>query len=180
MPVSAPEPLNPCRFERSQADLVEVIARRGRHRDVVYAGRARHLVLPPPGEAHWSDDYVTLCTRPDRWWVIAPERPCAETAARISALLGTGAIVVDQSSGYVVFDLIGIEWRNRLSFGCRIDLDPEVFRPGHVAATLIAQVNVILIPHPTGLFALVPSTYARHVEIWLAHRSGNSTVASPS
>jgi heterotetrameric sarcosine oxidase gamma subunit len=170
MPASAPESIADLRFERASADLVEVVARRGRHRDVTYAGRARNLHLPDLGRANWTDASVTLCTRPDRWWVIAPERPSAETAARISALLGTGAIVVDQSSGYAIFDLIGTEWRSVLAAGCRLDLDPDLFPPGHVAATLLAQIAVVLIPHPTGLFVIVPTTFAHHFETWLAHR----------
>jgi sarcosine oxidase subunit gamma len=163
---------------RIPVDIVEVIARRGRHRDVVYAGRARKLLLPSVGAAEWSDTYVTLATRPDRWWVIGPVSACAETAARIAGLLGTGVVTVDQSSGYDLLDLTGDDWRAALATGCRLDLDPEVFGPGQVAATVIAQVNVILIPHPAGQFLLTPSTLTQHVEEWLSHLGGISQQAN--
>ena len=166
--MSVPEP-SKLRIERSEGDLVEVTARRGRGRDVIYAGRARDLHLPGFGAATWSDTYVAACTRPERWWILAPVRPPNESAARIAGLLGTGAIVVDQSSGYVVFDLVGAGWRVLLTRGCRLDLDPGVFAPGHAAATTLAQVHVVLIPHPSGILVLAPSTYAQHFREWLEH-----------
>lgn len=172
--MSVAEPVHPnaaLRFAVSSGDLVEVVARRGRHRDLVYAARARELLLPTVGEATWSDTFVTACTRVDRWWIIGPTRPPAKTAARVAGMLGSGAIVVDQSSGYETVDLIGNDWRSALASGCRLDLDKEIFRPGHAAATTIAQVNVVLIPHPSGLLVLVPTTYAQHFREWLTHRA---------
>ncbi len=171
--MSAPEITAPLRIEHSTSDVVEVTARRGRFRDVVYAGRARDLNLPSLGEATWSETYVAASTRHERWWVIGPALAPAETAARIAGLLGTGAVVVDQSSGYDTFDLVGAGWRKALARGCRLDLDPAIFVAGHAAATTIAQVNVILIPHPSGLLVLVPSTLARHFREWLDHLVGD-------
>ena len=72
--MSVPEP-SKLRIERSEGDIVEVTARRGRGRDVIYAGRARDLHLPSFGAATWSDTYVAACTRPERWWILAPVRP---------------------------------------------------------------------------------------------------------
>ena len=172
--MSAPETTASLRIERSTGDVVEVSARRGRVRDVVYAGRARDLNLPALGSATWSEAYVAASTRPDRWWIIGPERAPAETAARIAGLLGTGAIVVNQSSGFETLDLVGAGWRERLARSCRLDLDPAVFVPGQAAATTIAQVNVILIPHPSGLLVLIPATYAQHLREWLTHLCGES------
>lgn len=172
--MSAPDPVSPLHFERTTGDVVEVTARRGRTRDVVYAGRARDLQLPAMGEAIWSDTVVAASTRPDRWWIIGPARAPAETAARVAGLLGTGAIVVDQSSGFETIDLVGSGWREALAQGCRLDLDPAIFTPGQAAATTIAQVNVILIPHPSGILVLVPATYAQHFREWLTHLCGES------
>lgn len=166
--MSAPDRAADVRFARVPADVVEVIAKRGRHRDVIYAGRSRQLPLPTVGTVEWSDAYLTFATRPDRWWIVMSVGPCGEAASRIGALLGTGVVAVDHSSGYDLIDLVGAAWRSLLACGCRIDLDANHFQPGQVAATVLAQVPIMLVPHPSGIFLLSPSTYTVHLEAWLS------------
>src|SRR5204863_169827 len=48
-----------------------------------------------------------------------------------------------------------------------LDLDRELVRPGRAAATLMAQVAVILARLPAGLVLLAPASTARHVREWL-------------
>lgn len=151
------------------ADLVEVTARRGRARDLANIARVRGLDLPPVGRATFSATYVVLSVRPDRWLIMGPAQPPGDTAAQWKRAFGPLASVVDQSSGYAIFDLVGAHARTALARSCRIDLDERVFSIGHAAATPIAQVQTLLVPHPAGLLVLTPASTSRHFSEWFAH-----------
>jgi len=49
-----------------------------------------------------------------------------------------------------------------------IELHPDAFTPGRVAASHMAQVPVTLAALPAGWLLLTPSTTARHFREWLA------------
>jgi sarcosine oxidase subunit gamma len=72
------------------------------------------------------------------------------------------------SSGLAAMHLAGPQVRDVLARACRLDLDPQVFPPGSAAATVMAQVAVILAVLPSGLLLLTPTSTARHLREWLA------------
>ena len=80
---------------------------------------------------------------------------------------GPGA-VVELSSALTSFLLGGPRAREVLSRGCRLHLAPEVFQIGHAAATIMAQVSVVLAAVPAGMLLLTPASTAQHVGEWLA------------
>src|SRR4029077_5615429 len=86
---------------------------------------------------------------------------CEAACARVGA-------AVALSSGLAAWHLAGPRVREVLSRACRLDLDPQVFPAGSAAATLMAQVAVILAVLPSGLLLLTPATTARHLREWLA------------
>jgi sarcosine oxidase subunit gamma len=76
---------------------------------------------------------------------------------------------VDLSSGLAAMWLEGPACREALARGCRLDLHPSAFPSGHAAATIMAQVAVILVALSSGVLLLTPATTSRHFSEWLAH-----------
>jgi len=163
--VSAPE--SGIRLACCAADIVEIAALHGRTRELENIAGARGLDLPVLGRVTAAADQLALCIRPARWLLIAaPAHPGATAALWQAACARVGA-AVDLSSGLAALHLGGPQVREVLSRACRLDLDPQVFPPGNAAATVMAQVAVILAVLPSGLLLLTPTSTARHLREWL-------------
>src|SRR5205814_8972166 len=74
----------------------------------------------------------------------------------------------DLPAGLAAWRVAGREGRDARARACRLDLDPQVFPAGSAAATVMAQVGVILAVLPSGLLLLPPTSTARHLRAWLA------------
>ena len=149
------------------ADIVEIAALHAGAHEIESIAGARGLDLPAPGRVAVASDQVALCVRPARWLLLAPAASPGATAAIWQAACSRVGAAVDLSSGLTALHLSGPQVRELLSRGCRLDLDPEVFPAGSAAATIMAQVAVILAVLPSGLVLLTPATTARHLREWL-------------
>ena len=161
--MSGPDPVSAgVRLASCAADVVEIAALHGRARELEILAGGRGLDLPALGRLALASDQLALCVRPERWLLLGPPAFPGATAA-----LWQAACAVDLSSGLTALHLSGPQDRELLSRGCRLDLDPEVFPAGSAAATIMAQVAVILALLPSGLLLLTPATTARHLREWL-------------
>ena len=168
-PQPAKSPLPGLRLRRCATDVVEVAAQRGRAADLERIAAGRGATLPAFGRALLAADRAAICVRPARWLLLSsPAAPGSSAAAWADACAGRG-VAVDLSSGLVALDLAGPAVREVLARGCRLDLDPSMFPPGRAAATIMAQVSVILVATRAGVLLLTPSTTARHFIEWLEH-----------
>ena len=150
------------------ADIVEITAQRGRASELESLALARGARLAPLGGCAATPGQLALGARPERWLLLtSPARADAAAALWREACLGLAA-AVDLSSALVAFHLAGSAARAVLARGCRLDLHPDAFPERRVAATLIAQVPVILASLPAGWLLLAPATTARHFHEWLA------------
>jgi heterotetrameric sarcosine oxidase gamma subunit len=131
------------------------------------AAAAAGINLAAPQSVLLGSARVTLCVRPGRWLLLAPDMP-GWAAAPIAALPAGSGASVDLSSGLAALLLAGAASREVLARGCRLDLDPRVFPGGRAAATLMAQVAVTLAALPGGFLLLTPASTARYFEEWLA------------
>ena len=157
------------RLRRSATDVVEVAAQRGRAADLERIAASRGATLPAFGRALIATQRAVICVRPARWLLLCPPAaPGSCAAAWADACAGSGA-AVDLSSGLVALQLAGPAVREVLARGCRLDLDPSMFPPGRAAATIMAQVSVILVATRVGVLLLTPSTTAQHFAEWLEH-----------
>ena len=155
------------RLANCTTDVVEIAALRGRAVDLERIATDRGTRLPARGRVVLSADQAALCVRPERWLLLAqPAAPGACAAAWQEACASVGA-AVDLSSGLAVLHLAGPAVRELLARGCRLDLDSGEFAPGRAAATIVAQVPVILAATPAGMLLLTPATTARHFCEWL-------------
>ncbi|HYL03614.1 MAG TPA: sarcosine oxidase subunit gamma family protein [Steroidobacteraceae bacterium] len=149
------------------ADLIEVAALRHQAGELEARARQRGVTLPAPGRLAAAGGQLVLCVRPERWLLItAPAAPGARAGQSQSEYAGCAA-VVELSSALAKLHLAGAAVRELLARGCRLDLDAEAFPAGCAAATLIAQVPVILAALPAGLLLLTPATTAQHLREWL-------------
>jgi heterotetrameric sarcosine oxidase gamma subunit len=149
------------------ADVVEIAALHGRAPELQGLAADQGLALPALGRVAVASDRLALCVRPARWMLLAPPAHPGATAALWQAACARSGAAVDQSSGLAAMHLAGPQVREVLSRACRLDLDPQVFPAGSAAATVMAQVAVILAALPSGLLLLTPTSTARHLREWL-------------
>ncbi len=182
--MSAPEPSSDTsgsaggvKLFRCPLDVVELSAYEGRGVELARHAAAHGASLPPFGRSTVDQGRLTVCVRPGRWLLLTVPAAPGAAARAWQSLSGGQAGVVDLSSALEAFVLLGMAARTVLSRGCRLDLDPEVFRPGHAAATIMAQVSVILAALPAGVLLLTPASTARHFREWLAAAAAPSAPA---
>jgi sarcosine oxidase subunit gamma len=130
--------------------------------------RVSGLDLPAVGRCVANPEQLALSTRPGRWLLMSPRGTAGAAAERWMRSCAGQAAVVELSSALTTFLLAGPRAREVLSRGCRLDLAPEAFQPGHAAATIMAQVSVCLAAMPAGLLLLTPASTAQHLGEWLA------------
>jgi sarcosine oxidase subunit gamma len=136
--------------------------------------------LPPLGRVARSSHHMSLSVRPERWLLLSPPTAPGEAAKKWAARCAGCAAVIDLSSALTAFELssgtarggaqaedASAGSRELLARGCRLDLDPAAFPEGHAAATIMAQVSVILANLGSAFLLLTPSTTARHFGEWL-------------
>jgi sarcosine oxidase subunit gamma len=149
------------------ADIVELSAYESRSADFGYIASQRGIALPEFGRFTITAAVLSLRVRPARWLLLSAPGPSGGAAAAWQARAVGSAAVVDLSSALSAFVLSGTEARALLARGCRLDLDPGVFRPGCAAATIMAQVSVVLAALPAAILLLSPRSTARHLREWL-------------
>lgn len=170
--MSAPEPaLIPggatLRLSDCAADVVELVALRGRAALLADIARAQGCLLPARGRILRGAAMLVVAARPERWLLLSAPAGCGERAAIWQSACAGSAAVVDLSSALAALQLSGEAAAQLLARGCRLDLDRGAFPPGSAAATLIAQVSVVLAALDSGFLLLTPATTARHVREWL-------------
>jgi heterotetrameric sarcosine oxidase gamma subunit len=171
--VSAPEPHVPTvapgsvRLAAAPMDVVELAPLRAAGDGLRAIARGRGVELPAMGRVAAARTAIALCVRPERWLVLSPA--AAPGAAHIAweRAAGSRGAAVDLSSALAALHLTGPTARDVLERGCRLDLDPHAFPVGAAAATIMAQVSVVLAALGSGWLLLTPATTARHLREWL-------------
>ena len=154
------------------ADVIELAALRDRTHVLRTLGARRGLSFPEFGRIAIARDTVVLCTRPERWLLLTTPAPPGAALSHWREPCAGCAAPVELSSAFTALYLAGPAAREVLARGCRLDLHPDAFRQGSVAATHMAQVPVTLAALPAGWLLLTPSTTARHFREWLATTAG--------
>jgi len=150
------------------ADIIEIAALRGRARELADVAAGRGLTLPACGRVTLAPAGLVLCVRPERWLLLGTATAAGTAVALWQEACGAAGTAVELSSGLAVLHLAGPAVHEVLSRGCRLDLNPSSFPAGAAAASVMAQVAVILARLPAGMLLLTPASTARHVREWLA------------
>jgi sarcosine oxidase subunit gamma len=157
------------RLSEIQADLVMVSARRSQETRFEAMLQAHlGLGLPSAGRATKAGGYAALSIGPGSPLIQGSRESLVSFRKDVSRDV---AAVVDQSSGLTVLRLGGPRSPALLAKGCRLDLHPSAFAPGHCARTLIAQTTAILhqIDAVPTYDIIVPRTLARSFAEFLLH-----------
>jgi heterotetrameric sarcosine oxidase gamma subunit len=150
------------------ADIVEIAALRNGARMLQDIAAERLVPLPARGRLGLAANALILGVRPERWLLLSPPAAPGAVAQFWRAACADCGIAVELSSALTALYVSGPAVREVLSRGCRLDLDPHFFPAGSAAATIMAQVPVVLAAYPSGVLLLTPSTTARHFREWLA------------
>jgi sarcosine oxidase subunit gamma len=151
-----------------RADVVDLATLRNRNHVLRTLATRRGMSLPALGRLVLTGDMLILGVRPERWLLLtSPVAPGVAAATWQEACTGAAA-AIDLSCAFAALHLAGPRAREALARGCRLDLDPDVFPAGRVAATIIAQVATILAALSSGILILTPTSTARHFREWLA------------
>jgi sarcosine oxidase, subunit gamma len=158
------------------ADIVELAAARAQEAALRALAAARGYSLPAFGCAASHDGRLALCVRPNRWLLLQPRPlgredaeagPASNSAGDWQAACDGIGSAVDLSSGLTLLLLRGPHAVELLDRHCRLDLRREHFAVGRAAASLIAQVPIIMVTRARGLLLATPSSTSRHFREWL-------------
>ncbi|AHE54808.1 sarcosine oxidase subunit gamma [Sphingomonas sanxanigenens] len=127
--------------ERDAVSLASVMARKGV--DAVRIGGALG-VDAPTRPAFVSGAAIGLIGSGRGTWLAIGETDAPDWAEDVAETLAGLASVSDQSSGYVVVRLAGVDARRLLQRGMPIDLHPDAFGAGSAVTTVIAHIGVIV------------------------------------
>ncbi len=153
--------------------LLQVVPWRGETAPLAAALQTAGWQLPALGEAWFGPGRMSIAVRPQRWLLLdfggEAHRPAAAGALRdtLAPVIGEAGALVDLSAARRAWSWSGEDVRARLAAGCRLDLHPQAFPEGRAAATLLAQVNVILVARAEDWLLLAPSSTAVHFSEWL-------------
>ena len=145
-------------------DIVEIAALRGQAAPLRTAAARFGMALPTFGQVAFEGERTAICVRPDRWLLLTPTTGSGTLSPDWHAGLATA---VELSCALTAFHLTGAATEDILVRGCRLDLDTKAFPVGHAAATIMAQVSVVLARLASGMLLLTPSTTAQHFHEWL-------------
>jgi len=129
---------------RDEMGLVTVSAHRGKRPHLAERVRERFGIELPLGPCRaCARDMSFIGIGPDVW-LATRENGCSTLADVLASDIGDLASLADQSDGYVVLRVTGSTIAATLSRMFAIDLHPGAFPPGHIAATIVSHVDVIL------------------------------------
>ncbi len=126
---------------RERIGIASVMARKGV--DAIAVGSRLGMDLPTEPRAVFLGARTIIGTGPGTWIVIEDDAG-ADFAEGLEAALAGIASVSDQSSGYVVQRMSGLQARTLLQRGAAIDFHPSAFASGSAATTIISHIGVIL------------------------------------
>lgn len=131
--------------ERRELALCSVMARR--NASGLLAERVREtfgMALPLSPATTGPGAVEFIWAGPHQWLALSERHDANELERLLRTSLGSAASLTDQSEGRTVLRISGPRTREALAKGVHIDLHPRVFRPGDVAMTSIAHINVHL------------------------------------
>jgi methylglutamate dehydrogenase subunit D len=134
--------------ERVDLSLTSVIARKGQVEALVTLAKSAYgldLPLAPLRASALLPDgrqIAFMWAGPAQWLSIC--EGVDDFERELAAALGARAMISEQGDGRCVLRISGPKARQVLAKGLPIDLDPRVFKPGDVALSVAAHVNVHL------------------------------------
>jgi len=125
--------------QRASGAMVQVFARKLRMQGV-----AAVLLGAEPGKATVTERWTALPLAPGQWMLSAAAGGDGNFLQALAAELGDTVYLSEQSHGRVIIRVSGLQARELMQKGCRLDLHPTVVSAGFCAQTSIAQTGVLI------------------------------------
>jgi sarcosine oxidase, subunit gamma len=147
---------------------------RGNPEDRAFLDATRRCLGVPlplkPNTVTENDAVTTLWLRPDEWLVVTEPLKKDELAGALDdALHGILFAVTDVTDGQTIVRISGAHAIDVLRKGCSLDVDPDVFRAGQCAQTLIAKVGVLIrcLDNSPAFDLIVRRSFSEYLVGWL-------------
>ena len=93
---------------------------------------------------------------PDELLILCPYDEVSDRLAKMTKTLGnTNALAVDVSDARAIFAISGEDARDVMAKLCPVDLHPEVFKPGEIRRTRLAQIAAAIWMEDDDTFRLI-------------------------
>jgi len=126
------------------------------------------IALPDTLKSTESGTYCARWMSPDEWLVSCPNFYTFELEQSLRTAVDGHVAIVNNTGGYSVMKLSGIDARNVLKKSTVYDVSPENFQPGKVVNTTLAKAQVTLRALPDESFELIiRRSFADYVWLWL-------------
>ena len=99
--------------------------------------------VPGPGKARLHDPEAAFWMGPDQWMVSAPFASHEDLATQLKARFGDAASVIEQTDGWVCFDLRGDRIEAVMELLCAINI--RTMQPGDAIRTVIHHLGCFVI-----------------------------------
>jgi sarcosine oxidase subunit gamma len=130
--------------EREGSSIASLSVRRGQRAALQERVAAHFALLLPEGARRVTAGAVTAAATGPGTWLLIRETGANDWIPTLKSVVGDTASVADQSDAYAVLRLSGPPLRETLAKLVPLDLHPRTFKVGDVAATLAAQIGVLL------------------------------------
>ncbi|WP_238370420.1 sarcosine oxidase subunit gamma [Heliomarina baculiformis] len=105
------------------------------------ATTASGATFPGQRQITVSDTGALAWMSPDELLILCPYEEVSDRLAKMTKTLGnTNALAVDVSDARAIFAISGEDARDVMAKLCPVDLHPEVFKPGEIRRTRLAQI----------------------------------------
>jgi heterotetrameric sarcosine oxidase gamma subunit len=130
--------------DRDGLGLATVAVRRNCTAALARRVRERFGIALPTGPRRAMADRIAFAGTGEGVWLASQEAGGNDFAVALAREIGPLAAVADQSDGYAVLRLTGIELRPALAKIVPVDLHPRAFKQGDVASTVASHMGVTL------------------------------------
>ncbi|OWU81562.1 sarcosine oxidase subunit gamma [Phaeobacter sp. 22II1-1F12B] len=120
------------------------------------ATTASGAAFPGQRQITVSDTGALAWMSPDELLILCPYEDVSDRLAKMTKSLGnTNALAVDVSDARAIFAISGEDARDVMAKLCPVDLHPEVFKPGEIRRTRLAQIAAAIWMEDDDTFRLI-------------------------
>lgn len=120
------------------------------------ATAASGAAFPGQRQITVSDTGALAWMSPDELLILCPYDEVSDRLAKMTKTLGnTNALAVDVSDARAIFAISGEDARDVMAKLCPVDLHPEVFKPGEIRRTRLAQIAAAIWMEDDDTFRLI-------------------------
>jgi heterotetrameric sarcosine oxidase gamma subunit len=130
--------------ERVNLGITNVMLRRGKSSELAQVVKQHYGVELVDAPVRCKADRISFMGTGSGRWLAVFDNPSDNVTEDLQRNLEGVASVIDQSHAFGILRMSGPALLSTLEKGAQIDLAPDVFKVGHVAATNISHIGIYL------------------------------------